>query len=524
MIYEFKVTLKHVGVPVWRKIQIDGNTTFYDLHRVLQVAFDWDNDHLHSFFANKTNGKRVDGLEITGEQHDDATDLFGNRTSFNENDEVLADWFKVPKDKITYVYDFGDDWHHEIVLNKTLEPENGISYPRCIGAKNLAPEDDTRGELLMGEVDLALPDSTHVAEDVNDEIRFQLKDILTSCEQTSPENDIWHDVFLKAKELQKRKPWDIMFDNHIFAVVDPVTEERIYCSVLGGGGEVFGLAVYIGEAGYASIMDALIGEETDFEFVVNQRSLLLSYEDREDLEKEDYKLIKSYDVPFRGRKSWPSFRSYKPGFYPWFMDDEEARLMLLGIEQAIAVHQEIADGLHLPDMLIDEEVLVKVPHEKNGKIVFNNQIVELKETEDDAEESEVPLAVSELELKRIEKLKAALPVTIEFSMEYMDMPVKNEPDERPVFPQLVLAVDRTQGMAIYYNLLTDGADPVVLQNEFVKMIESLKGIPENVLVDQRTAHVLAPLIEKISLNVEVESDLPFIRQVVNMMHDDLLPY
>src|SRR5699024_8637957 len=229
-------------------------------------------------------------------------------------------------------------------------------------------------------------------------------------------------------------------------------------------------------------------------------------------------------VPFRGRKSWPSFRSYKPGFYPWFMDDEEARLMLLGIEQAIAVHQEIADGLHLPDMLIDEEVLVKVPHEKNGKIVFNNQIVELKETEDDAEESEVPLAVSELELKRIEKLKAALPVTIEFSMEYMDMPVQNEPDERPGFAQLVLSVDRTQGMAIYYNLLTDGADPVVLQNEFVKMIESLKGIPENVLVDQRTAHVLAPLIEKISLNVEVESDLPFIRQVVNMMHDDLLPY
>ncbi len=31
MIYEMKVTLKHVGMPVWRKIQIDSNSTFYDV-------------------------------------------------------------------------------------------------------------------------------------------------------------------------------------------------------------------------------------------------------------------------------------------------------------------------------------------------------------------------------------------------------------------------------------------------------------------------------------------------------------
>ncbi len=245
---------------------------------------------------------------------------------------------------------------------------------------------------------------------------------------------------------------------------------------------MFGLAVYIGDDGYASLMDSLTEREVDFEYVVNQRSLLLSYEDRDDLEKEDYKLIKSYDVPFRGRKSWPSFRSYKPGFYPWLMDDEEARLMLLGMEQSMEVYQEITDGLDMPDMLFDEEVLVKVPHEEKGPVVFQNQVVEL---EDIAEEApEVPLAVSELALKRVKKL-AKLPAAIEFTMEYMDMPVQNEPDERPVFPLLVLAVDQTQGLIMYQNLVSNDLSPAILQGEFLKMLESIKGIPETIMIDEK---------------------------------------
>lgn len=520
MIYELKITLKDVGVPVWRKIQVDGNTTFYNLHRVLQVAFDWDNYHLHSFFADRTNGKRIDGLEITGEQQDDMTNLFGEQVSYKENDEILADWFKLSEDKVTYMYDFGDDWNHEIVLTKTLEPENGGSYPRCTGAKNRAPEEDTRGEVLMGEVDLTHPDEKQLLNDVNALLQNQLQDILTLPDQPSSSDDYWQEVLTKAKEFQKLKPWEVMFDEHIFAVEDPVTQEHIYCSVLGGGDEMFGLAVYIGNDGYRSLMAAMTEDNSNFEFVLNQRSLLMSFEDREDLEKEEYALIKSYDVPFRGRKSWPSFMSYKPGYYPWLMDDEEARLMLLGIERSFEVYEEIMGGLELPDMLFDEEVLVKVPREENGVFIFDNQVVGLEEEENDVGETVAPLAISELELKRVEKLKT-MQASIEFSMEYVNMPVQEDPDQRPIFPLLVLAVDRTQGMAIYYNLLTESPDPGVQQSEFVKMIESLEGIPENIMIDHQTARVLEPLFEKVNINVDVYSDLPLIRQVMDMMYEDM---
>ena len=40
--------------------------------------------------------------------------------------------------RIVYEYDFGDSWQHEILLEKILEPEPNVTYPRCIeGARHV---------------------------------------------------------------------------------------------------------------------------------------------------------------------------------------------------------------------------------------------------------------------------------------------------------------------------------------------------------------------------------------------------
>jgi len=41
-----------------------------------------------------------------------------------------------------YVYDFGDDWEHDLLLEAILQPDPNIPYPRCIaGERNCPPED-----------------------------------------------------------------------------------------------------------------------------------------------------------------------------------------------------------------------------------------------------------------------------------------------------------------------------------------------------------------------------------------------
>ena len=49
------------------------------------------------------------------------------------------------KDKVRYTYDLGDDWVHDIVVEKLLDPDPAMAHPRCTGGKRAAPPDDCGG-------------------------------------------------------------------------------------------------------------------------------------------------------------------------------------------------------------------------------------------------------------------------------------------------------------------------------------------------------------------------------------------
>ena len=63
----------------------------------------------------------------------------------------------------------------------------------------------------------------------------------------------------------------------------------------------------------------------------------LSFEDRESLEPQDRRILKEADLSFRGKNAWPLFRSYRPGFVPWFLESEEAETLRVALEQLLAV-------------------------------------------------------------------------------------------------------------------------------------------------------------------------------------------
>lgn len=181
VIYQFKINLKDVDVPVWRRLLIDSDTTFEDFHYILLATFDWLGSHLHEFEVRKTDGKNLSfgkvriGVNNTEEDVDNENVLdlfmpfsFEDEPIFDQKQEVLSNWFLKEKDRVIYTYDFGDDWEHEIVLEKILEKEPDTYYPVCIKAKNDTPPEDSRYELLNDEIDLIDPDWKQIVEEVND--------------------------------------------------------------------------------------------------------------------------------------------------------------------------------------------------------------------------------------------------------------------------------------------------------------------------------------------------------------------
>lgn len=128
-IYELKISLSGIKPTIYRTLHIEENRTFFELHVAIQIAFGWENSHMHIF---EIGDDRI-GMSEFDEFEDDHTieektiRLF--QTGLNE------------KDKFEYIYDFGDHWVHEIQVTKILEPKKTF-YPKCIkGAMNRPPED-----------------------------------------------------------------------------------------------------------------------------------------------------------------------------------------------------------------------------------------------------------------------------------------------------------------------------------------------------------------------------------------------
>jgi hypothetical protein len=134
VVYQLKVILRDVRPPVWRRIQVWEDFTLGQLHRALQIAMGWEDCHLHQFKIGQTTYSVPDP---------DAR--FGEPGIVNENRKKLKDVVQRVGTQFGYLYDFGDDWQHQLLLEAILLPESRTQYPRCMAGERSAPPEDVGG-------------------------------------------------------------------------------------------------------------------------------------------------------------------------------------------------------------------------------------------------------------------------------------------------------------------------------------------------------------------------------------------
>jgi Plasmid pRiA4b ORF-3-like protein len=146
-IYQLKVTLLGVDPPIWRRLLVRADATLEQLHNVLQSAMGWEDEHMHEFSI---------GQRPAGRRSRD-----GAPSVENERTVRLFDILKRVGSKATYMYDFGDDWEHGIVLEKRLPVDPNVTYPVCTDGQLACPPEDCGG--IYGYYDLveALSDPNH---------------------------------------------------------------------------------------------------------------------------------------------------------------------------------------------------------------------------------------------------------------------------------------------------------------------------------------------------------------------------
>lgn len=145
-VYQLKVTLKDIRPPVWRRLLVP-DSSLAKLHEFIQVAMGWENYHLYDF-------------EVGGEHYTDPRGM-ADLDMEDAGRMRLSQVAPEGKGKFRYTYDFGDNWQHEVLVEKVISPEEGMTYPACIDGRRACPPEDVGGPWGYMEFAEAIRDPEH---------------------------------------------------------------------------------------------------------------------------------------------------------------------------------------------------------------------------------------------------------------------------------------------------------------------------------------------------------------------------
>jgi len=131
-IYILRITLEAVEPPVWRRVQVPGSFTLERLDMVIQKAMGWRNVHLHEF---EVDGRRY-GQPVQDEPHYKV-----------EPEWKLTLRAAAPTEgvRFRYLYDLGDGWGHEVLVEAIQVLAAPLKYPVCLAGERACPPEDCGG-------------------------------------------------------------------------------------------------------------------------------------------------------------------------------------------------------------------------------------------------------------------------------------------------------------------------------------------------------------------------------------------
>lgn len=145
--YLLKIHLLDIEPAIWRRFVVPASITLDRLHDVIQIVMGWTDSHLHEF-------------------------TIGNKryTEYPESNEDglacgryrLGDLIKQKGRTFRYLYDFGDSWEHELVLEESryFNPELRTELA-CLDGQRSCPPEDVGGVPGYFEFLNALKDPNH---------------------------------------------------------------------------------------------------------------------------------------------------------------------------------------------------------------------------------------------------------------------------------------------------------------------------------------------------------------------------
>ncbi len=131
-----RVSLLEIEPTIWRSVLVKADIGLHELHRAIQMLFQWYDYHLYRF---EIEGR---GFEAPDEESDGAD---STRAKLGRLGLRTGDTFD-------YTYDFGDDWRHLIEVEGIETVSDQAWLPWVLGGARRGPPEDCGGPYRYSEI------------------------------------------------------------------------------------------------------------------------------------------------------------------------------------------------------------------------------------------------------------------------------------------------------------------------------------------------------------------------------------
>ena len=149
-----RIELQDLEPKIWRRVDVPLSSTLAALHDIIQVSFHWLDYHLYEFVV----GERVYGVPAD-------EDEFYDRKVFKAAAIRLKMLVEREVDRFLYVYDFGDDWRHDVIVEEVRDGDEDTEYPAFVDGARRCPPEDVGGSDGFMEFLEAVLDASHEEHD-----------------------------------------------------------------------------------------------------------------------------------------------------------------------------------------------------------------------------------------------------------------------------------------------------------------------------------------------------------------------
>ena len=323
--------------------------------------------------------------------------------------------------------------------------------------------------------------------------------------ETGPSFAAMQRLYGLACELFGLLPWQMLNEGQLVVVRDSASDELCYCSVMGALGEVYSMHAYIGAEGLHTFRRLEAEGIADPGELFATRSVYVEFVPRAELEPQDRKLLAALGHPQRGGYASPIFRAIRPGFHPWFVTADEARMLAECIRAVVAVCTAIAsqDNVKFWNEA-DTYPMVSWVEDNEPRYQIN-----LVKSTLPPEPPIPPVCLDEETLRRLHDQDYPLRGRMELDYIFSGVPVGKK-KQRKSSASIALAVDADSGI-VYAPEVTDSRIPCgdALSKVFLKAIQSTRARPAEVRVrSQELKASLDGLMRSLGVKLHVATRLP----------------